>query len=102
MRLNSLSSHTRTLAREAATRARAAERLPHRYVGEVEGIEADRNRSAGDDLEAARELPALAPTINPEQLAREIASQMRRLGPLAIRLLTRPRDLAVLQIDAVV
>ncbi|HRE17236.1 MAG TPA: hypothetical protein PLW86_09265 [Rhodocyclaceae bacterium] len=102
MRLNSLSGHARTLTREAASRARAAERLPHRYVGEVEGIEADRNRSAGDDLEAARELPIATPVIDPEQLAREIASQLRRLGPLAIRLLMRPRDYAVLQIDAVV
>jgi len=101
MRLNSLSNHTRTLTREAVSRARAAERLPYRRVSELEGVEADRSRSAGDDLEAAKELPDIPDTVDAEQLAREIAHQLRRLGPAAHRLL-RTTEPATSQIDAIV
>lgn len=101
MRLNSLSNHTRTLTREAVSRARAAERLPYRVVTELEGVEADRSRSAGDDLEAARELPDMVPAVDAEQLAREIARQLRRLGPTAFKLLRAPEHV-VPQIDAIV
>lgn len=88
MRLNQLISTPRISIREPAGRTRAATRLPHLYVGEVEGIEADRERSTRDELDAASELPAANDEINRQEHAEEAARQLRRLGPSALKLLS--------------
>jgi len=92
MRLNTLTSTPRTSIRDPAGRARAASRLPHAYVAEVEGIEADRERSTRDELDAAQELPPPKDAIPRQQQAEEVATELRGLGPNALKLLQYQSD----------
>lgn len=92
MRLNNLTSTPRTSISDPAGRARAATRLPHAYVAEAEGTEADRERSTRDELDAAQELPPPKDAIPRQQQAEAVATQLRDLGPNALKLLQYQND----------
>lgn len=88
MKLERLTSTTRSISREAAERARAAGIEEARRVNASEGAEGDRERSLQQELAAAENKVAMN-TANDDALdeAREVAEQLVRLGNGAGQLL---------------
>lgn len=88
MKLERLTSTTRTISREAAERARAAGVEEERRVNAAEGAEGDRERSLQQELAAAAAAIAIADTDDDAlQEAKAVAGELVRLGDEASHLL---------------
>lgn len=88
MKLERLTSTTRSISRDAAERARSAASEDHRRVNAGEGVEGDRERSLQQELAAAASKIAMVATGGEAQEeAREVAEQLLKLGDEAAHLL---------------
>lgn len=88
MKLDRLSSTTRNPIRDAAERARALEADALRRVGPAESVDADRERSLQQELEAAKSRVPDSGSADPTLAeARELAERLVHLGAEAETLL---------------